>query len=215
MCNKTALYTDLFVDQFFIDVIGKCSPSAKAIEYEPSGQWKAVGEEKPSRRAQRERDAYKAAQATKNSNGKSMADVDQSPDDDSDDDRSRSSRNSSSSTQAEMRRVDTFQDPLTINQQHLFTTTFLSLNLMMINICNLFFLNLLFFSCRCALCECTVEENKLYTHTQSHAESEIDRSSVSNGSLYLSTDSCLDHWPCWLAMSHEPVETASTSISQQ
>lgn len=92
VCNKTALYTDLFVDQFFIDVIGKCSPSAKAIEYEPSGQWKAVGEEKPSRRAQRERDAYKAAQATKNSNGKFMADIDQSPDDDSDDERSRSSR---------------------------------------------------------------------------------------------------------------------------
>jgi hypothetical protein len=47
------LYTDLFVDQFFIDVIGKCSSDAKAIEYETNGQWKPVGEEKPSSRAQR------------------------------------------------------------------------------------------------------------------------------------------------------------------
>ena len=93
VCNKTALYTDLFVDQFFIDVIGKCSSGAKAIEYEPSGQWKVVGEEKPSRRAQREKDAYKAAQAAKTTNGKTSADIDHSADDDSDDDqRSRTSK---------------------------------------------------------------------------------------------------------------------------
>jgi len=74
----------------FFDVIGKCSSSAKAIEYETNGQWKAVGEEKPSRRAQREREAYKAAQqAIKTSNGKSAADIDQSPDDDFDDERLR------------------------------------------------------------------------------------------------------------------------------
>lgn len=91
VCNKTALYTDLFVDQFFIDVIGKCSSGAKAIEYEPSGQWKVVGEEKPSRRAQREREAYKAAQAGTNNNGKSIADMDHSADDDSDDERPQSS----------------------------------------------------------------------------------------------------------------------------
>lgn len=80
------MYTDLFVDQFFIDVIGKCSSDARAIEYEPNGQWKAVGEEKPSRRAQREKEAYKAAQAAKNSNGKTSVDMDHSADDDSDDD---------------------------------------------------------------------------------------------------------------------------------
>jgi hypothetical protein len=52
-----------------------------------------VGEEKPSRRAQREREAYyKAAQVGKNTNGKSVADIDQSPDDDSDDERSRTSK---------------------------------------------------------------------------------------------------------------------------
>ena len=85
------MYTDLFVDQFFIDVVSKCSSSAKAIEYEPNGQWKPVGEEKPSRRAQREKEAYRAAQAGKTTNGKSLADVDQSGDDDSDDDRSQSS----------------------------------------------------------------------------------------------------------------------------
>ncbi len=86
------MYTDLFVDQFFIDVIGKCPLDAKAIEYEPNGQWKALGEEKPSRRAQREKEAYKAAQAAKNANGKSIADIDHSPDDDSDDERSRTSK---------------------------------------------------------------------------------------------------------------------------
>ncbi|CAF1007176.1 unnamed protein product, partial [Adineta ricciae] len=89
VCNKPALYTDLFVDQFFIDVIGKCPPDTKAIEYEPNGQWKPVGEEKPSRRAQREKEAYKAAQAAKTTNGKSVAEADRSPNDDSDDDRSR------------------------------------------------------------------------------------------------------------------------------
>ncbi|CAF0997018.1 unnamed protein product [Rotaria sordida] len=87
VCNKQALYTDLFVDQFFIDIIGKCSSDAKAIEYETNGQWKAVGEEKLSRRAQREREAYKAAQAAKNTNGKSTADIDHSGDDDSNDER--------------------------------------------------------------------------------------------------------------------------------
>ncbi len=85
------MYTDLFVDQFFIDVIGKCPSDAKAIEYEPNGQWKAVGEEKPSRRAQREKEAYKAVQAAKNNNGKSGVDIDHS-DDDSDDERSRTSK---------------------------------------------------------------------------------------------------------------------------
>lgn len=87
MCNKTALYTDLFVDQFFIDVISKCPSHTKAIEYEPNGQWKPVGEEKPSRRAQREKEAYKAAQAAKNTNGKTPVDMDHSSNDDSDDDR--------------------------------------------------------------------------------------------------------------------------------
>lgn len=92
VCNKAALYTDLFVDQFFIDVIARCPPSIKAIEYEPSGQWKPVGEEKPSRRAQREREAYRAAQATKHSNGKTSIDGDLSGDEDSDDDRQMSSK---------------------------------------------------------------------------------------------------------------------------
>jgi hypothetical protein len=92
VCNKPALYTDLFVDQFFIDVIGKCPPDAKSIEYEPNGQWKIVGEEKPSRRAQREKEAYKAAQAAKNTNGKSVADIDHSPSDDSDDERTHTSK---------------------------------------------------------------------------------------------------------------------------
>lgn len=92
VCNKTALYTDLFVDQFFIDVIGQCPSSAKAIEYEPNGQWKAVGEEKPSRRAQREREAYRAAQGVKGSNGKSNNDFDQSDDDSDDEDLRRSKK---------------------------------------------------------------------------------------------------------------------------
>lgn len=92
VCNKPALYTDLFVDQFFIDVIGKCPTDARAIEYEPNGQWKAVGEEKQSRRAQREREAFKAAQVAKGTNGKSNADMDHSPDDDSDDERSHTSK---------------------------------------------------------------------------------------------------------------------------
>jgi hypothetical protein len=86
------LYTDLFVDQFFIDVIGKCSSDAKAIEYETNGQWKPVGEEKPSRRAQREKEAYKAALVSINTNGKSTGDIDHSPDDDSDDERLRRSK---------------------------------------------------------------------------------------------------------------------------
>jgi len=92
VCNKSALYTDLFVDQFFIDLIGKCPLDAKAIEYETNGQWKPVGEEKQSRRAQREKEAYKAAQAAKNTNGKSIADIDHSPDEDSEDERPRTSK---------------------------------------------------------------------------------------------------------------------------
>lgn len=92
VCNKTALYTDLFVDQFFIDIISKCPSDAKAIEYETNGQWKAVGEEKQSRRAQREKEAYKAAQAAKKPNGKSVVDNNHSSNDDSDDDRSRTSK---------------------------------------------------------------------------------------------------------------------------
>lgn len=74
-------------------MISKCSSDTKAIEYEPNGQWKAVGEEKPSRRAQREKEAYKAAQAAKNTNGKASVDMDPSSNDDSDDDqRSRTSK---------------------------------------------------------------------------------------------------------------------------
>jgi len=92
VCNKTALYTDLFVDQFFIDIISKCPSDAKAIEYETNGQWKAVGEEKPSRRAQREKEAYKVAQAAKKSNGKSVVHNNHSSNDDSDDDRPRTSK---------------------------------------------------------------------------------------------------------------------------
>jgi hypothetical protein len=88
------LYTDLFVDQFFIDVIGQCPSNTKAIEYEPNGQWKPVGEEKQSRRAQREREAFKAAQTGKSTNGKSTVEMDHSADDDSDDDRSRTSNSS-------------------------------------------------------------------------------------------------------------------------
>jgi len=95
VCNKPALYSDLFIDQFFIDVIAKCPSNAKAIEYETNGQWKAVGEEKPSRRAQREREAHRAAQAaaaqaaaaSKTSNGgsgKHTIEMDQSADEDSD-----------------------------------------------------------------------------------------------------------------------------------
>jgi hypothetical protein len=50
-----------------------------------------VGEEKQSRRAQREKEAYKAAQAANNTNGKPPADIYQSGDDDSDDERSHTS----------------------------------------------------------------------------------------------------------------------------
>jgi len=55
--------------------------NAKAIEYEINGQWKAIEEEKLSRRAQREKEAYKAE---KISNGKSSIDMNQSEDNDSD-----------------------------------------------------------------------------------------------------------------------------------
>ncbi len=55
--------------------------NAKAIEYEINGQWKAIEEEKLSRRAQREKEAYKAG---KISNGKSSIDMNQSEDNDSD-----------------------------------------------------------------------------------------------------------------------------------
>ena len=45
-----------------------------------------VEERRNFRRAQREREAYKAAPAATNANGKSIADIDHSADDDSDDD---------------------------------------------------------------------------------------------------------------------------------
>jgi len=45
----------------------------RAIEYEINGQWKVIEEEKLSRRAQREKEAYKAAMI---SNGKYSIDYD-------------------------------------------------------------------------------------------------------------------------------------------
>ncbi len=95
VCNKSALYTDLFIDQFFIDIIGKCSSNTKAIEYETNGQWKAIGEEKLSRRAQREKETYKAA---KISNGKSSIDTNQSDDNDSEEEQTYSSKCSMNNT---------------------------------------------------------------------------------------------------------------------
>lgn len=82
VCNKPAFYPDLFIDQFFIDIISKCSSNVKAIEYESNGQWKVIEEEKLSRRAQREKEAMKAAKIT---NGKSSIDTNQSGDYDFDD----------------------------------------------------------------------------------------------------------------------------------
>ena len=82
VCNKPALYTDLFLDQLFINIIDQCSPNVKAIEYEINGQWKAIEEEKLSRRAQREKEAYKVGKVT---NGTSSVDTHQSGDYDSDD----------------------------------------------------------------------------------------------------------------------------------
>ena len=82
MCNKPALYPDLFVDQFFIDIMSKCSSNVKAIEYESNGQWKVIEEEKLSRRAQREKEAMQAGKIT---NGKSSIDTNQSGDNDFDD----------------------------------------------------------------------------------------------------------------------------------
>ncbi|CAF3846643.1 unnamed protein product, partial [Rotaria magnacalcarata] len=84
VCNKQALYTDLFIDQFFIDIINKCSTNVQAIEYEINGQWKPIEQEKLSRRAQRERETYKADST---SNGKSSMDTDRFNDDDFDDER--------------------------------------------------------------------------------------------------------------------------------
>jgi hypothetical protein len=75
------VYTDLFLDQFFINIIEKCPSKVKAIEYEINGQWKAITEEKLSRKAQREKEAYKAGRVT---NGNSSVDTNQSGDYDSD-----------------------------------------------------------------------------------------------------------------------------------
>jgi len=61
--------------------MGKCPLNIKAIEYDINGQWKAIGEEKLSRKAQREKEAYKAA---KISNGKSSIDTNQFGNNDSD-----------------------------------------------------------------------------------------------------------------------------------
>lgn len=82
VCNKTAVFADLFIDQFFIDIINKCSANVKAIEYESNGQWKVIEEEKLSRKAQREKEAIKAGKVT---NGKSSVDTNQSGDYDFDD----------------------------------------------------------------------------------------------------------------------------------
>lgn len=75
VCNKPALYTDLFIDQFFIDFINQCPPNVRAIEYEINGQWKAIDEEKLSRKAQRERDAQKTETTN---NGRASFDMNQS-----------------------------------------------------------------------------------------------------------------------------------------
>lgn len=82
VCNKPALYTDLFVDQFFIDIIQQCSSHTKAIEYETNGQWNVIDEEKLSRRAQREKEACNAG---KIGNRISSIDTNQSGDTDFDD----------------------------------------------------------------------------------------------------------------------------------
>jgi hypothetical protein len=50
VCNKSAAYADLFVDQFFLDIIAKCPPKVKAVEYDISGQWSIVDEQKSTRR---------------------------------------------------------------------------------------------------------------------------------------------------------------------
>ena len=89
VCNKTALYTDLFIDQFFIDIINKCPLNAKAIEYEMNGQWKVIEEEKLSRRAQREKEAYKATGVI---NGRSSADIHQPFDSNSNEEQTRTSQ---------------------------------------------------------------------------------------------------------------------------
>ncbi|CAF1281055.1 unnamed protein product [Didymodactylos carnosus] len=49
VCNKPALYQDLFVDQFFVDIIEQCPIQAKWIEYDVNGQWKPICEEKKTR----------------------------------------------------------------------------------------------------------------------------------------------------------------------
>lgn len=77
------------MDQFFINIIEKCPSKVKAIEYEINGQWKVINEEKLSRRAQREKEAYKAGRVT---NGKSSIDTNQSGDYDSDEDQTYSSK---------------------------------------------------------------------------------------------------------------------------
>jgi hypothetical protein len=51
----------------------------KAVEYDINGQWKIIGEEKLSRKAQRERELLKAA---KFGNGKSLIEANQSDSDD-------------------------------------------------------------------------------------------------------------------------------------
>ncbi|CAF1034783.1 unnamed protein product [Rotaria sp. Silwood1] len=89
VCNKPALYTDLFIDQFFIDIICKCPLNVKAIEYEINGQWKPIEEEKLSRKAQREKETYKAENIY---NGKSSIDMDHSIDNDLNDEQTRTGK---------------------------------------------------------------------------------------------------------------------------
>lgn len=65
VCNKQALYTDLFVDQFFIDTISQCSSDIKAIEYDINGQWKGIGNEKSSRKNQQDKDGKSAGRMSR------------------------------------------------------------------------------------------------------------------------------------------------------
>lgn len=50
VCHKIAAFSDLFVDQFFLDVIAQCPPNTKSIEYDIHGRWTPIIEEKNSTR---------------------------------------------------------------------------------------------------------------------------------------------------------------------
>ena len=76
VCNKPAAYADLFVDHFFLDIIAKCPPKVKAVEYDLAGQWKIVDEEKSTRR-----------RSSKMKNGSSSVNTHSSSDSDSDEER--------------------------------------------------------------------------------------------------------------------------------